>query len=718
MGTPFLDNAGYLAKDDGLVYSDLDKDLGRERPTKLAVGPAPHAYDHPMAPGYPGAYGPKVTGSDGPCASAAAPCAPAIIVGGVPVADDSYYGSDEALTDGGIFPAPFKTNGGYLGDDQGIVYSDMDKDFGDMSSPRLAVGPAPFAGDRPVAGGYPTGYGPAAAKGSKPCGPSAAPASNVVVVGGAPAPADSFYGDDSVLSDGNHFATPFLDNAGYLAKDDGLVYSDLDKDLGRDRPTQLATGPAPRARDQPIVPGYPGAYGPQATGNNRPSSSPDAPCAPAILVNGVPVADDSYYGDDETIADHGMFPAPFKNNAGYLGDDNGIVYSDMDKDFGDISSPRLTVRPVPFEGDELGSAGYPQAFGPVSSTSDKPGSSIVSAPNAYAFMSGAFTARPEIVSINATVSLTCPGVENEGVNCQVNQLWDGRSCVAPEDCPCITEHNYYTCGSVWKENDGCTNCICIGGFAKCTQEVCETTTCPAGYTTTVLPGECCPSCVPSDKTCEEGLKTIGECWEENCETCECTEAGTKCKPIECPQLNMPNCGDGYELVQKVTGCCPAYECVCDYSSCQNVTQPECGEFFELVAVSVTGACCPDYRCVCAPERCPSVYCGEDERKVRVEGDYDCCPTYTCEAIQCIDKSGATFAMGATFLDPLDHCSQCVCNDDGCIECEKKSCPAISKPKCRDNSTPSLVTTEDGCCQMYTCDCTLSLLLLLLFSGWN
>merc|ERR1739838_448744 len=121
----------------------------------------------------------------------------------------------------------------------------------------------------------------------------------------------------------------------------GLVYSDLDKDLGRDRPTQLATGPAPRARDQPIVPGYPGAYGPQATGNNRPSSSPDAPCAPAILVNGVPVADDSYYGDDETIADHGMFPAPFKNNAGYLGDDNGIVYSDMDKDFGDISSPRL-----------------------------------------------------------------------------------------------------------------------------------------------------------------------------------------------------------------------------------------------------------------------------------------------------------------------------------------------------------------------------------------
>ena len=63
-------------------------------------------------------------------------------------------------------------------------------------------------------------------------------------------------------------------------------------------------------------------------------------------------------------------------------------------------------------------------------------------------------------------------------------------------------------GSIWKENNGCTNCICIGGISKCTQELCEATSCNPGYTLVVLPGDCCPSCLPSDKTCEDGLKSV------------------------------------------------------------------------------------------------------------------------------------------------------------------------------------------------------------------
>lgn len=213
--------------------------------------------------------------------------------------------------------------------------------------------------------------------------------------------------------------------------------------------------------------------------------------------------------------------------------------------------------------------------------------------------------------------------------------------------------------------------------------------------------------MPSDKTCENGLKSIGESWEENCESCVCLDSGTKCEPISCPETTMPFCSSGYELVQKMTGCCPVYECVCDYSTCQNVTQPDCGDYYEMVAVSVTGACCPDYRCVCAPERCPTTYCQAGEKKVRVDDDYDCCPTYKCEPVQCIDKSGTSHSAGETFLDPSDHCSQCVCDERGNLCCEKKTCPALSKPKCRDNSTPVLVTTTDGCCPIYTCNCVCS-----------
>ena len=123
------------------------------------------------------------------------------------------------------------------------------------------------------------------------------------------------------------------------------------------------------------------------------------------------------------------------------------------------------------------------------------------------------------------------------------------------------------------------------------------------------------------------LKKIGETWKENCEECTCLETGSKCSTIDCPQNDIPQCAHGYELVQKVTGCCPTYECVCDHSLCSNSTKPICGENYEMVAININGACCPEYRCVCAPERCPSTYCKDGERKVRMEEEFDCCPTY-------------------------------------------------------------------------------------------
>lgn len=59
-------------------------------------------------------------------------------------------------------------------------------------------------------------------------------------------------------------------------------------------------------------------------------------------------------------------------------------------------------------------------------------------------------------------------------------------------------------GSVWQEGGGCTNCMCISGQAKCTAQVCEVESCTEGFVLYTAPGACCPECVPSDITCQNG----------------------------------------------------------------------------------------------------------------------------------------------------------------------------------------------------------------------
>jgi len=560
-----------------------------------------------------------------------------------------------------------------------------------------------MAGDRPFAGGYGAGYSPVAADSGKPFKGDSAPAQQAIIVGGAPALSDAFYADEQVLSDGNKFNVPFFDNAGYVADDQGVIFDNNHKDKGYDHPSRLAVGGKPMAGDRPFAGGYGAGYSPVAADSGKPFKGDSAPAQQAIVIQGVPAADDEVYGDSSIVTDGGFMPAAFKGDGSYYGDHDGIVFADDHKDLGDFDSARLAVGGKPLAGDSPFADGYGAGYSSVPVENRK--ITQLSNTNAYTFISADKSIESShVLSSNNTLQ-ACPGINIEdSLPCPSSQVWDGRNCVSSEDCPCITEHNYYTSGSVWKENRGCTNCICIGGISKCTQEICDTVSCPKGYSQTILSGDCCPSCVPSDKTCESGTKTIGEVWTENCEECICLESGTQCSAIDCPQNDTPQCAHGYELVQKVTGCCPTYECVCDHSLCSNSTKPVCGENYEMVAINVDGACCPEYRCVCAQERCPSTYCKDGERKVLIEEEFDCCPAYRCEQVQCLDKNGVVYHAGDVFADSNDHCSECVCDKNGNPNCQKKTCPVLHKPKCRDNSEPVLITTENGCCPLYTCNC--------------
>lgn len=55
----------------------------------------------------------------------------------------------------------------------------------------------------------------------------------------------------------------------------------------------------------------------------------------------------------------------------------------------------------------------------------------------------------------------------------------------------------------------------------------------------------------------------GDKWTSNCNNCVCDEdsMSIQCEPIECPEVQSPNCTeDGQELVNKTEGCCPTLTC--------------------------------------------------------------------------------------------------------------------------------------------------------------
>ncbi|XP_077967761.1 uncharacterized protein LOC144421988 [Styela clava] len=302
------------------------------------------------------------------------------------------------------------------------------------------------------------------------------------------------------------------------------------------------------------------------------------------------------------------------------------------------------------------------------------------------------------------ISNVCPGVIylDGKSECTEGFAFDGTKCVPVEDCPCINRDIRRKSGSIWKEENGCVNCICISGHAKCSPQVCEIISCEAGYVLFQAEDTCCPTCVKLDVTCLEGTKKVGEVWSEDCQTCVCTQVGIECSPMECPASVVPVCENGYQLVQKVGGCCPAQECVCDMNLCKNVV-PDCPEHYKAIPVTSDGACCPEYQCVCQPESCPSTFCESNEMKV-YKGTDSCCSTYTCERSGCLDTAGGWRNVGDVFTCPQNSCTKCTCTAHNVLSCSSVSCPASEITQCASGASPTEMLSEDGCCSTYTCDC--------------
>ena len=56
---------------------------------------------------------------------------------------------------------------------------------------------------------------------------------------------------------------------------------------------------------------------------------------------------------------------------------------------------------------------------------------------------------------------------------------------------------------MWKENNGCETCTCIGGKVSCVPEVCDITSCKSGEKLVINSDACCGTCVTDADRCED-----------------------------------------------------------------------------------------------------------------------------------------------------------------------------------------------------------------------
>ncbi|XP_062990566.1 kielin/chordin-like protein [Elgaria multicarinata webbii] len=78
----------------------------------------------------------------------------------------------------------------------------------------------------------------------------------------------------------------------------------------------------------------------------------------------------------------------------------------------------------------------------------------------------------------------------------------GQCCAECQDpgTSCSHQGQSFQSNEDWQV-DECTTCTCVAGQVHCRSERCPTTTCAADETPTLIPGLCCPHCVPRPATC-------------------------------------------------------------------------------------------------------------------------------------------------------------------------------------------------------------------------
>uniref|UniRef100_A0A3B4UL11 Kielin cysteine rich BMP regulator n=1 Tax=Seriola dumerili TaxID=41447 RepID=A0A3B4UL11_SERDU len=88
-------------------------------------------------------------------------------------------------------------------------------------------------------------------------------------------------------------------------------------------------------------------------------------------------------------------------------------------------------------------------------------------------------------------------------------------------------------------DDDCVTCACNSGHIECSIEECLPAVCPAGQKPVKIPGKCCSECQDSGVSClhQGTVYHCNEQWEvDECTSCTCVSGDVHCRSERCPPL--------------------------------------------------------------------------------------------------------------------------------------------------------------------------------------
>ncbi|KAM4809143.1 extracellular matrix organizing protein FRAS1 [Rhinophrynus dorsalis] len=294
---------------------------------------------------------------------------------------------------------------------------------------------------------------------------------------------------------------------------------------------------------------------------------------------------------------------------------------------------------------------------------------------------------------------------------EVEQVPPGQccpSCLGTRG-PCSLDGHLLQDGEEWKPSQ-CSRCICNNGVIQCFTADCQPVLCEKDEILAVVPGKCCPECLPksctvSGKTYEHGVQ-----WKRNpCTSCMCNRGEVKCHTSPCYPLT---CDKGHTKVRRSGQCCE--ECVSSKGSCS--FEGSVRYHGELWNKSLCDFCmCDRGKVICQKAQCAKVDCSWGEELVHLDGK--CCPECIPITGYCVyeeltkqsphsDLNGVKHLMhGEKWTE--GQCRECECQH-GQLLCFSRSCPSCPLgtlavhvegeccPKCKqDQCNPDCLTCSQS-----------------------
>ncbi|KAM9330542.1 extracellular matrix organizing protein FRAS1 [Gastrophryne carolinensis] len=275
--------------------------------------------------------------------------------------------------------------------------------------------------------------------------------------------------------------------------------------------------------------------------------------------------------------------------------------------------------------------------------------------------------------------VTCAPKPCPRTNCDAGEV----EVVAPGECCPTCMGSGESCslnglvmkdGEEWKLSQ-CSRCTCKNGVSQCFTADCLPMLCEKDEILAVVPGKCCPECLPKSCTVSGKIYEHGVQWKKDpCLTCICDKGEVKCHAKTCASIT---CNKGQTKIKHAGQCCD--QCVSSKGSC--TVDGTVRYHGELWNGSHCDYCfCDRGKVLCHPAQCSKVECSWGEELVHFEGK--CCPECVLSTSYCLhqqhkdspsDLTGVKhFMNGEKWKE--DPCTECECQN-GQVTCFSVSCPS-------------------------------------------